>query len=169
MFSWNWDISDSNFALMASSYLDGRVLFGRYQVQASLFLVLLTIAETFEKDVRLVRLGDSHHFDVFRSKADDLWEGELANFALELSEIVRDSNSLEILLDLAIDPSPETSNMNESATSFAITRRNQGVVLAFIINEAHLAIILSFLRWFIDLILTDLENSVGFFKVVGIS
>jgi hypothetical protein len=73
---------------VASAYLDGRVLFCGYQVKASLFFVLLAIAETFEKDVRLVRFGDSHHLDVLVSKADDLREGEFTNFTFELSEIV---------------------------------------------------------------------------------
>lgn len=57
-------------------------------MKASLFFVLLAIAETFEKDVRLVRFGDSHHLDVLVSKADDLREGEFTNFTFELSEIV---------------------------------------------------------------------------------
>ena len=73
---------------MTSSDLDGCVLFGRYQVEASLFFVLLTVAETLEKNVGLVRLADSHHFDIFISKSDNFGEGELANFTLELSKIV---------------------------------------------------------------------------------
>lgn len=73
---------------MAPAYLDGRVLFGGYQVQASLLLVLLAIAETFQKDVRLVRFGDGHHLDVLVSEADDLGEGELANLTFKLGEIV---------------------------------------------------------------------------------
>lgn len=169
MLSGDWDISDSNFALVASADLDGRVLFGGDQVQASLLFVLLTIAETFEKDVRFIGLGDSHHLDVLVREADDLGEGELANFTLELGEIVWDSNALQILLHLAIDPSLETSNMNEPAASLAVTGGNQGISLTLIVNETHLAVVLSFLRWFVNLIFADLKNSVGFFEVVGVS
>jgi hypothetical protein len=36
--------------------------------------------------------------------------------------------------------------MNEPATSLAVTRGDQGVSLTFIVNEAYLAVVLSFLR-----------------------
>ena len=73
---------------MAAAYLDGGVFFGRNEVQASLLLVFLFVAETFKQDVGLIGLGNGHHLYVFVLEPDKLREGEFADFALELGEVV---------------------------------------------------------------------------------
>lgn len=89
---------------MTASYLDRRVLFSRYEVQASLFLVLLFVAETLKQDVGLVGLCDGHHLHVFVLEPNKLREGKLADLALELGEVVRNHHACYLLLDLAVDP-----------------------------------------------------------------
>lgn len=112
---------------MSSSYLDWRCFLCRDEMKAPLFLVFLFTAETLKQDVWLIGFADGHHFHVLVFKPNQLREGELADLALELSEVVRGCDSLQFLLDLAVDPGLETADVDESACSLALARRNQRI------------------------------------------
>lgn len=45
VFAWDRDVSDANFALVASSDLDGSVLFGGDEMQTALFFIFLSVAQ----------------------------------------------------------------------------------------------------------------------------
>lgn len=139
-------------------------------MEAPLFLVFLLIAETLKQNVGLVGLADGHHLHVLVLKPDQLREGELADLAFELGEVVRGCDALQLLLDLAVDPGLETADVDESACSLALAGRNQRISFRFLVAQTHLAVVLACLNSLVVLylVLADLEDAVGLFKMIGI-
>ena len=155
---------------MASSYLNRSVFLGGDQMKASLFFVVLLVAETLKDDIRLVRLVNGHHLDIFCIESNDLREGELANFAFKLGEVIRSGDAFQFLLDFAIDPSPQASNMDHPAASLAITGGNKRISFGLLVAQAHFAVVLSFSHRFVMgfFVLADLKDSVSLFEMVGV-
>jgi hypothetical protein len=52
-----------------------------------------------------------------------LREGELADLALELGEVVGSSDALELLLHLAVYPRSQTTHMDQAAGALALAGR----------------------------------------------
>lgn len=156
---------------MAAADLDGSVFFGRDEVQASLFLVFLLVAETLKQNVGLIGFGDGHHLHVFVLEPDQLREGKFADLALELGEVVRCCDTLQFLLDLAVDPGLQTADMDEPAGPLALARRDQRIALSFFITQTDLTVILTCFNGLVMLylILADLKDAVSFLEVIGVS
>ena len=165
------DVGDPDLALVAAPDLDRRALLGRDEVQAPLLLVLLPVAQTLQQDVRLVGLADGHHLHVLVLEPNQLREGEFADLALKLGEVVGGCNALQLLLDLAVDPGLEAADVDESAGALALAGRDQRIVFRFLVAEAHLAVVLAGLDGLVVLylVLADLEDTVGLLEVVGVS
>jgi hypothetical protein len=93
-------------------------------VKASFFFSVVRIQGTrrvdaFNNDILFIRFLDSHHFDLSVLHLDDLRERNLANFTLELVEIVTLHKALMLFLDFTVNPLFQTINMDDSAISFA--------------------------------------------------
>ena len=156
---------------MASSYLNGSVFLSGNEMQASFFFVVLFVAQTLKDDVRLVGFGDGHHLNILGIESNDLWEWELADFALELGEVIRSGDAFQFFLDFAVDPSPQAPHMDHPAASLAIARRDKWVAFSLFIAQAHFAVIFPFSYSFVMgfFVLADLKDSIGLFEVVGVS
>ncbi len=143
-------------------------------MQPSLFLVFLLVADTLEQDVGFVWLGDSHHLNVLvfllPAEAYYLREGEFTNLAFELGKVIALNYSFDLLLDLAVDPGPEAADMDQSATTLAVARRNQRVVFSLLAAETHFAATFSLLDGLVVVfeVLRNFKDSVGLVEVVGI-
>ena len=95
-----------------------------------LIFVFMLVPNTFKENVRFVGFGNRHHLKIFFLISDDLREREFTYLALKLCEIVALNDSLDLFLDLAINPGLQASNMNKTTASFTVARGNQGIRLS---------------------------------------
>ena len=93
-------------------------------MEPSFIFVLVFVSYALEKNVGFVGFGDRHHLKIFILISNDLRERKLANFTFKFCEVVALNNSLDLFFYFTVYPSFEASNMDQSTTSFAITRRN---------------------------------------------
>ena len=71
---------------------------------------------------------------------------------------------MDFLFDFAVDPSPETANVDELAAALAFTRSYQGIIFSFLFSKTDFAsasMVICGLSCF--------ESSVGFLEVVCVS
>lgn len=171
MFPWNWDVSNSNFALMSTTDLDWGVLFGRDQVQTSLLFIFLFVADTLQYDVRFVGFGDGHHLNIGIVESNYLRKRKLTNLTFEFCKIIALGDSFDLLLHLAVDPSFKASHMNQSAAAFAVTGRYQRIGLALFVAEAYFAAAFSLFHGSVmfSYMLFNLEHAICLIKVICIS
>lgn len=98
-------------------------------MQVPLFFVVFLGMHSFQHDVGFGWFFNSNHLQYVALDGHSLGEGCLTDLALELREIIRQHNIIELLFDLAVDPILQTPNMNKLAGSFADTRANQWIFL----------------------------------------
>lgn len=77
-----------------------------------LFGELSCSIKTFQNNIRLAWLANSHHLYLFSLHFYDFGEGGFANLTLKFSKIVRSSNVINLFLHFAVNPLPKASNMN---------------------------------------------------------
>jgi hypothetical protein len=82
--------------------------------------------------------GDHLHARPVR-KLHQLGQQRLADLALELAEVVGDCDSVELPLDLAVDPIFEAAGMDQLAGALAVAGADEGVALCCLVAEAELA------------------------------
>ena len=92
-------------------------------MQAALLFALLALVYALEDDVGEFRLVNCYHLqvEVVCRASYNSWEGFLADFALEFSEVVRNYHSRNLFLDLAIDPHLQALHMNALTGALALT------------------------------------------------
>ena len=92
-------------------------------MQAALLFALLALVYSLQDDVGEFRLVYCYHLqvEVVCRASYNSWEGFLADFALEFSEVVRNYHSRNLFLDLAIDPHLQALHMNALTGALALT------------------------------------------------
>ena len=145
MSSWDWDICDSDLALMTSSKSDGYFFIRANEMKISFFDLLsplMFICDTLEEHVVFFWFLEIKHLEA-RDILLELycfWEETFAYLALKFWKIVGNSYSVDILLNLAVDPIFKTVDMNKLATSLTSTRIYQRISLRRFITETYLAL-----------------------------
>lgn len=96
--------------------------------------------QALHHDVWFLGLVDFYHFHVVGVCAYDFWERGFTDFALELGEIVRGRQAHRVLLDLVVDPLPQTHRMDQPTVPFALARRYQRVLFRLLVTQTNLAV-----------------------------
>lgn len=76
-------------------------------------------------------------FSIF--ECDQGREGRLAQFALELFEVVGSGFFEDFPFDFVVDPVFEAVEMDDTASAFAVARIDEGIVLGELIGETDFA------------------------------
>ncbi len=108
---------------MPPTHFYGVLVLRADHVQAALLFALLALVYALKDDVGEFRLVYCYHLqvEVVCRASYNSWEGFLADFALEFSEVVRNYHSRNLFLDLAIDPHLQALHMNALAGALALT------------------------------------------------
>ena len=108
---------------MPPTHFYGVLVLRADHVQAALLFALLALVYTLQDDVGEFRLVYCYHLqvEVVCRASYYSWEGLLADFALEFSEVVRNYHSCNLFLDLAINPHLQALHMNALAGALALT------------------------------------------------
>lgn len=108
---------------MPPAHFYGVLVLRADHVQAALLFALLALVYALEDNVGEFRLVYCYHLqvEVVCRASYYSWEGLLADFTLEFSEIVGNYHSRNLFLDLAIDPHLQTLHMNALAGALALT------------------------------------------------
>ena len=108
---------------MPPTHFYGVLVLRADHVQAALLFALLALVYALQDDVGEFRLVYCYHLqvEVVCRASYNSWEGFLADFTLEFSEVVRNYHSRNLFLDLAIDPHLQALHMDALAGALALT------------------------------------------------
>jgi hypothetical protein len=141
----------TDLALVSSAQFDYVAVFRADYMETTFFLTLLAFVDSFQDDVGFAGLFDGNHLHLeVVCPCDHPGEGILADFALELGEIVGDDHSADFLLHLAVDPCFEALDMHTFAGSLALAGSNHEVIGSTVVAQTDLAVAWDCLRSFMD-------------------
>lgn len=125
---------------MSTANFKGHLVVHRNHMQASFLLSVMLIGnkgsrgiDTLNDYVLFFWLFYAHHLYLFVAHFNDLGEGNFADLAFELVEIVALDKTLKLFLYLTVDPLFKAINMDDAAVTLALAWRNQHVLFCLFV------------------------------------
>ena len=153
MSSWNWNILETNLALMSSTHFNCCSFSQWNQMHAFLLFWLFSFVYSLQNYVRTAcRSFNRNHFQLEIVADYHPRKSNFTNLALELVKVVSTNDSINFFFNFTVNPLLKTVNMNNSTMSFACTWRYQKILISILLTETDFTWSLFYFVYFKDAI-----------------
>jgi hypothetical protein len=98
------------------------------------------ISDSLHNYIRLFRLIDEEHIQLFRIANNCLWIWHFADFTLKFREIILIDDAMRLSMYFTLNPTTQTVHMHIRAWTTAITCRHQKIFIVLLLHQTNFAL-----------------------------